>query len=737
MEEEALKDYKKMQDDLNHVLDESTRKLSESISEHSLSEKRKGIEYLKNRLTGLKPEVLLDPIYIGLFGSTGAGKSTLLNTIIDKNYFLPVSGNKACTSCVVQVNTSHSKQHEAKIHLLTDEEWKDELKDLVALASPDEDEDSTERKEALLKICTIYGTKAESKTYEELCRMKPIVQIPNSRCITLRETKGEDLSEKMSPYIRIQSIHSGARAETSNEDQRTRLWPLVKNVEVTIPSLQVLPAGVVFVDIPGMGDFNSKRDAMWKKNINRCSVIWVISSIERIQGSSTHEMLLKEGTKAFQCGMCRDMSLVVTKSDQMNLNEYQRSRGLLPAEIIQMCNFCSINEHDAILERNETVKQDKKEMMKNNLKKKLPSNSEVLHKADLVYTVSAWEYWNGKVLNKEETEIPKLRKYIQTFYAAQKRNKLKDHATEAFVIFSLIQSLQSNQDAQHQHVKASCLKALVKQKIIDLEKGIKECFQPIEQPLKEGVEQAKQLYKENIQKILFREHGYQGFHRTLKAVCLKNGVYVSRIFLRIDINESLAQPIYEKIDLCFGDVFRIQMGNSSTLKACLDSFKDTMQQQLQQALAEYPTADIECKLKFLQQKKTEFIIREAEKFILQKKGEIYHSLTTSFEKDLLPYYEDAARQGGFQASKRMQTILSDGVKSEVEKGMFEKAQENMRYHFQELKVEIIRKMETDFSDMLSLVFCTWDQRNSKLPGLQNEFLFIRSIQQKLHSAGDA
>jgi len=75
----------------------------------------------RNRLTGLKPEVLLDPIYIGLFGSTGAGKSTLLNTIIDKNYFLPVSGNKACTSCVVQVNTSHSKQHEAKIHLLTDE----------------------------------------------------------------------------------------------------------------------------------------------------------------------------------------------------------------------------------------------------------------------------------------------------------------------------------------------------------------------------------------------------------------------------------------------------------------------------------------------------------------------------------------------------------------------------------------------------------------------------------------
>lgn len=78
---------------------------------------------LRNRLTSLKPDILMDPIYIGLFGSTGAGKSTLLNAIIDKNFFLPVSGSSACTSCVVQINTSRSKQHEAKIHLLTDEAW--------------------------------------------------------------------------------------------------------------------------------------------------------------------------------------------------------------------------------------------------------------------------------------------------------------------------------------------------------------------------------------------------------------------------------------------------------------------------------------------------------------------------------------------------------------------------------------------------------------------------------------
>ncbi|OXB78569.1 UNVERIFIED_CONTAM: hypothetical protein H355_010049 [Colinus virginianus] len=107
------------------------------------------------------------------------------------------------------------------------------------------------------------------------------------------------------------------------EDRKMQLWPLVKNVEVTLPYSQVIPEGVVFVDIPGTGDFNSKRDEMWKENINKCSVIWVVNSFQRILGEKNHEVLLREGMKAFQCGMCRDISLVVTKSDDLNLDEYR------------------------------------------------------------------------------------------------------------------------------------------------------------------------------------------------------------------------------------------------------------------------------------------------------------------------------------------------------------------------------------------------------------------------------
>ncbi|NXL95501.1 SLIP GTPase, partial [Alectura lathami] len=464
------------------TLERSSEKLLLFLSEHSQPGVREGIQYLRNRLASMKPDILMDPIYIGLFGSTGAGKSTLLNAIIDRNFFLPVSGSSACTSYVVQINTSSSKKHEAKINLLTDEEWKDELKGLVELVDPNEDsEDNSESSDAASKITAIYGKEAEKKSFEELCTMKPIVPIPPSRCIIFKEKEAKDLSDKMRPYIQ----------SPSKEDRKMQLWPLIKNVEVTLPYSQVIPEGVIFVDIPGTGDFNSKRDEMWKENINKCSVIWVVNAFQRILGDKIHEKLLREGMKAFQCGMCRDISLVATKTDELNLEEYNWEKKKQHK-----------NKHDAILERNEAVKQEKRRNIKKILEKHLPGDSEIVRKADLVYTVSAREYWKEETLSKEETEVPKLREYIRRFYIEQKKKMLMDHTTEAMAIFSLIMSLQSNQDAQAQLVKKNHLRGFIMQKIADLEKAIKDCFLPIEQPLKEGVEEAKKSYRKTVQSLL-------------------------------------------------------------------------------------------------------------------------------------------------------------------------------------------------------------------------------------------
>lgn len=70
-----------------------------------------------------------------------------------------------------------------------------------------------------------------------------------------------ELSVKLDPFIRTQ------RRDWDGQSAETPIWPLIKYVEVILPKSSLIPEGVVLVDIPGTGDFNSKRDEMWKKVI--------------------------------------------------------------------------------------------------------------------------------------------------------------------------------------------------------------------------------------------------------------------------------------------------------------------------------------------------------------------------------------------------------------------------------------------------------------------------------------
>lgn len=729
MEQSALKEYEKLESRTRRVLSNTYQKLLQSVFlDDSIPN---GIKYLINRLLALIEKPPLDPIYIGLFGSTGAGKSSLINAIIQQAMFLPVSGESICTSCIVQVRSGCCELYEAKIHLLSDQEWKEELKNLVKLLNRTEElgreeEDAWNKDEALeeaiWKLQMLYGHGAERKSYEELLRAKPIGKIPPSRVITLKAEEAEELSVKLDPYIRTQ------RRGWAGGPDETQIWPLIKLVEVTLPKSELIPEGVVLVDIPGTGDFNSKRDEMWRKTIDKCSVIWVISDIERVSGGRAHEDLLNESIKACQRGFCRDVALVVTKTDKLHLPEYLRER--------KVGNPAVQSQREAVLERNEMIKLQKNKILKEKLKRKLPADSKVLEASELVYTVSAQEYWQQAVLAEEETEIPKLREYIRRRLLDEKRRMVTKYVTEAFGLLLLTDSFNGPDHLPNEHLHMSGLRRFVEERIQLLEKAIDQCFAHIAQPLQVGVRNARSSYRRILGACLVRSRGNQGFHQTLKAVCLKNGIYASRTLARIDLNEAITQPIYDQIDPVFGGIFSSgKPTDGSALMPHIDAFKYSLQEKMTEIGIRNGWKYDSCKKSFLVQE-ISAILGGLEEHILRKKRRIYESLTTSVQNDLKPCYEEAAQITGKKACERMKDVIRRGVDRQVAEGMFERAQERMQHQFQQLKNGITEKVKGSITTMLTLASSQGDGLYKELADVKSEYKEMEKLHRSLKEVAE-
>ncbi|XP_074144511.1 nuclear GTPase SLIP-GC isoform X2 [Sminthopsis crassicaudata] len=726
-EQSALKEYEKLELRTRRVLSNTYQKLIQSAFLDD--DIPGGVKYLINRLLALIEKSSLDPFYIGLFGATGAGKSSLLNAIIHQAMFLPLSGDNVCTSCIVQVSSSSCEQYEAKIHLLSDQEWKEELRNLTTLLQRPEEEDGEEDswdrdnavEEAIWKLQVLYGNGAERKSYEELLRAKPRAKIPASRIITFKGEEANELSAKLDPYIQTQMRN------TDGGPVRTQIWPLIKYVEVTLPRSGMIPEGVVLVDIPGTGDFNSKRDEMWKRTIDKCSVIWVISDIERISGGKIHEELLCESIKACQRGLCQDIALVVTKCDKLYLPEYLREREGRD-KVIE-------SQREAILERNETVNLQKNRTLKEKLKRKLPTDSKVLEASDLVYTVSAQEYWRQDLLNEEETEISKLRDYIRKKFLEKKRKTVTEYVTEAFGILLLIDTFNSQDGLTNEYLHLNGLRRFVEERIQLLEKDVDQCFTQVEQPLQEGVRDARAFYRRILSGCLTRSKGNQGFHQTLKAVCLKDGIYASRTLARIDLNEAITQPIYDRVDPVFGNIFRTGKDTKSALIHHIDTFKQSLQEKMTEVVLKRRWESASCQHNFLIQE-INAILGGLEGHILRKKKKIYESLCNSVQNDLKPCYEDAAHITGKKACERMKDAIRRGVDRQVAEDLFERAQERMKTQFQQLKNGIIEKVKGSVSTMLILASPRGESLYKELSDVKNEYKEMEKLYKSLREIAE-
>ncbi|XP_015715298.1 nuclear GTPase SLIP-GC-like [Coturnix japonica] len=717
-EQMILRNYENIESKARKILGTSCQKMTHLFLMKDMPEH---LAYLRDRITTLNSRPALEPLYIGLFGSSGAGKSTLLNTILGKRFFLPVSGTRTCTSCQVHVSVCRSKHYEAKIFLLSDEEWREEVKNLVMLLENrhENSEADGDLEHAIKVLKAVYGEGADEKSYEELVRTKPVIAIPPSRVITLRKTEADDLGNELDPYIRNQDGLEGAEeGDNSQRSEQMRLWPLIKQVHVTIPPSELVPEGVVFVDIPGIGDANKKRDEMWKESILQCTSIWIVADVERVFGAKAHEIMVKEAIKACQVGKCSDITFVITKIDKIDVDEYLRSHPGASRDV---------SNRDAILGTKQELKTRKTRTLREKMKRSLPSDAEILQKQDLVFPVSAKEYWDLTVLTREDTEINGLRAHVRKLYLDTKRSQLQDYMKEILVVFSLVDVYHSTQLNPNPVYKDE-LSTFMSEKIKTLKESTEVSFGLMDEPLINGVKSARNKYKKNIEKVFMQGKTSSGFHRTLKAVCVRKGVYVSRVFSRIDINNCLAEPIYAEIEATFAKIFRKQALTRFSLQASINKFSQEVKNKFEDL--EKVTDLNRSKLNFLKQE-TDIIMRAIDREILLKKKTIYESLEVTIQSILSPCYEEAANIRGKDSCARIKATLMQNIELEVQRAMFEKAKEQMMSQFQNLTEEITTKLSKDFLSMLGITFCQNDQLMGALPDFKEECQEIQNMLRQL------
>ncbi|XP_042749398.1 nuclear GTPase SLIP-GC-like [Lagopus leucura] len=714
-EQKTLRNYENIESKARKILSTSCQKMTHLFL---LKDMPGHLAYLRDRFTTLDSRPALEPLYIGLFGSSGAGKSTLLNTILGKRFFLPVSGTRTCTSCQVHVSVCRSKHYEAKIFLLSDEEWKEEVRNLVTLLENrhENSEIDGDLEHAIKVLTAIYGEGADEKSYEDLMRSKPVITIPPSRVITLRKTEAEDLANELDPYIRNQDGLEGVELVGSPQcSEQMRLWPLIKQVQVTLPPSDLVPEGVIFVDIPGTGDANKKRDDMWKESILQCTSVWIVADVERVFGAKAHEIMVQEAIKACQVGKCSDITFVITKMDKINVDEYLRSHPEVTRDV---------SKRDAILGMKQDLKARKTRTLRERMKRNLPSDAEVLQKQELVFPVSAQEFWNPTVLRKEDTEIVGLRTHIRRLYLDTKRSQLQDYMKEILVVFSLVDVYHSTHRSPNPCVNKEELNMFMSEKIQSLKNSTEVTFGHMDAPLIRGVRSAQTKYKRNIEKVFMQGKTSSGFHRTLKAVCVRKGVYVSRVFNRIDINNCLAEPIYAEIGAMFANIFRKQALTRISLQTSINEFSKEVKDKFMDFGK--VTNMNRSKLNFLEQE-TDIIMRAIDREILLKKKAIYESLELTIQAILSPCYEEAANIRGKDTCARIKATLVQNIELEVQKAMFEKAKEKMMSQFQDLTEQITTKLSKDFLSMLGVAFCQNDQLMGALPDFQGECQEIQNL----------
>uniref|UniRef100_A0A8C6TL55 Nuclear GTPase SLIP-GC-like n=1 Tax=Neogobius melanostomus TaxID=47308 RepID=A0A8C6TL55_9GOBI len=484
-----------------------------------------------------------------------------------------------------------------------------------------------------------------------------------------------------------------------NEGNKSRcFWPLVKCVTVRVPNKDLLKH-VTLVDLPGKGDRNKSRDQMWKKIIDSCSTLWIVTNMNRAVADRDAWDILKNACDLVESGgICQNIHFICTKTDE-DVDER-------PASEVQQY----------IRERNASAKKLVNKNIEKfvNLKKHLRVDC---------FTVSSREFSKPKYMQQNETEIPQLREVLEMLNMFQ--GQTFSYVNKAREILSLMEEARGENLAEQRKNLCAEIIEILKEKISNIRTSMNRAYTILDKCLTKGAENSRCFCQGSLHKIIHNESG-SAFHSTLKCVVENRGIHRSKQGELIDLNSTLSSFLTKSINEDFRKIFPND-GKSGDFYGVIHNFSLVTGLLMQK----YKT--LELQLRFLKAEEDKLKVRLI-KIVRNRKKMIYSSLTQTVEETMQECYKQAAAFSGKGSLDKMRLTIENYI-DDVKDTIFVHAKEAMLNQLKQLMEEVVRILSETFQKSVEL---SLREDDNSIPDISNEFEEVMKHYNELMSTeGDA
>ncbi|KAG5263166.1 hypothetical protein AALO_G00283320 [Alosa alosa] len=344
-----------------------------------------------------------------------------------------------------------------------------------------------------------------------------------------------------------------------------------------------------------------------------------------------------------------------------------------------------------------------------------------------VFTVSSKEFRDpDKLSDAELTEIPALRELLRDLNASFPERREEEYIKEAEGVLSLIQGSKcdSHTDAEMKNTKRQAyrkLKETLTANLSEALRGLRGKYNALENCLSQAAKESEANCLQNAEKKVIdptdREKA-SGYHKTLRAMCVKGGVTISKNNGKVtDLNAVLVSHMEQKVNQTFKDVFeRRSSRQTQSVAAILQKFDLTSRITKE---FKHPVTLI---LTFIatQQDKRKTAL---DKDITQMRKEIYICLRDTIESAMDPVYREAASHTGPGSYTEMQEVLREGIRK-LKSTMFTQAMLNALEKFDNMEDHI----EKTLKELQDIAAKALSQKHSMpLPDVSDEMKMMKTL----------